>query len=71
MKIFLFLITCVFCSVQFYGNTKNMHDDMPIKTDQDTIREGYRYDALFGFYRLDKKSEMFYYPIMPVLLTLH
>ncbi|XP_038975578.1 protein FRA10AC1 homolog isoform X2 [Phoenix dactylifera] len=29
--------------VQFYGNTKNVHNDMPIKTDQDTIREGYRF----------------------------
>nr|XP_010909902.1 protein FRA10AC1 homolog isoform X2 [Elaeis guineensis] len=29
--------------VQFYGNTKDVHNDMPIKTDQDTIREGYRF----------------------------
>ncbi|CAL9126506.1 unnamed protein product [Musa textilis] len=29
--------------VQFYGKTSHTHDKLPIKTDQDTIREGYRF----------------------------
>ncbi|KAH7665540.1 Folate-sensitive fragile site protein Fra10Ac1 protein [Dioscorea alata] len=29
--------------VRFYGNSKNTHENLPIKTDQDTIRENYRF----------------------------
>nr|BAJ94854.1 predicted protein [Hordeum vulgare subsp. vulgare] len=29
--------------VQFYGHTKNVDNSLPIKTDKDTLREGYRF----------------------------
>lgn len=29
--------------VDFYGKARNAHDVLPIKTDQDTLREGYRF----------------------------
>jgi len=29
-------------TVQFYGHEKNMDNSLPIKTDKDTLREGYR-----------------------------
>ncbi|KAF8684865.1 hypothetical protein HU200_044148 [Digitaria exilis] len=29
--------------VQFYGHDKNVDSSLPIKTDKDTLREGYRY----------------------------
>ncbi|XP_048541917.1 protein FRA10AC1 isoform X2 [Triticum urartu] len=29
--------------VQFYGHGKNVDDSLPIKTDKDTLREGYRF----------------------------
>lgn len=33
-------LTC--STVQFYGHGKNVDYSLPIKTDKDTLREGYR-----------------------------
>ncbi|KAK1281616.1 hypothetical protein QJS10_CPB22g01350 [Acorus calamus] len=29
--------------VDFYGKNRDVHDVLPVKTDQDTLREGYRF----------------------------
>lgn len=33
-------------TVDFYGKDRNAHAVLPIKTDQDTLREGYRYNMI-------------------------
>lgn len=35
-------ICVVFLTVQFYGHGKTEDSSLPIKTDKDTLREGYR-----------------------------
>lgn len=47
------LTSCIRVTVDIYGKDKSKHDVLPIKTDKDTIREGYRCDALELFYFLN------------------
>jgi hypothetical protein len=44
MYLYVATDTCLYLStVQFYGHVKNVDNSLPIKTDKDTLREGYRY----------------------------
>jgi len=54
-------------TVQFYGHEKNMDNSLPIKTDKDTLREGYRSEpcavnmCLCFFVKLTKASPIFFF----------
>jgi len=42
----------LFCNftVRFYGKDKPAEVKLPVKTDQDTLREGYRYGAIVNMF---------------------
>jgi len=39
-------------AVNFYGKERSVQANLPVKTDQDTLREGYRYFHLVSLYVL-------------------
>lgn len=39
-------MTIMFPTVDFYGKNVSAEEKLPVKTDKDTLREGYRYDPL-------------------------
>lgn len=40
----------MFSSVDFYGKDVSAEEKLPVKTDKDTLREGYRYDPLLAIF---------------------
>lgn len=38
----------MFSTVDFYGKDASAEEKLPVKTDKDTLREGYRYDPLLA-----------------------
>lgn len=41
-------MTIMFPAVDFYGKNVSAEEKLPVKTDKDTLREGYRYDPLLA-----------------------